>query len=101
MEMIHAYISTLYGTILFLIVILRRDKDKFDDGNLKFSWVLYKESHWDNWLMAFAVIPLVAHWLPDLLSFVYDGKWHTGFYALSGFLVEYAYDKYLSKYINK
>ena len=30
--MIQAYISTLYGTILFLIVILRRDKDNFDEG---------------------------------------------------------------------
>lgn len=100
MEIFNAYISTLYGTVLFLIVILRRDKDKFDDEHQKFSWTLYKEAHWDNWLMAFAVIPLVAHWMPGLISFVYKGEWYTGFYALSGFLIEYAYDKYFSKYIN-
>lgn len=98
--MIQAYLSTLYGTLLFLVVILRRDKDKFDGLNQKFDWKLYYQLNWDNWVMAVAVIPLVAHWLPDLFSFVYDGEWHTGFYALSGFLVEYGYERYLSKYIN-
>lgn len=95
-----AYISTLYGTLLFIVVMLRRDKTKLDEAGKKFNWKNYKEQSWDNWLMALVVVPGVVHWAPDLFSFVYEGEWHSGIYAISGFLVEYAYDKYLSKYIN-
>lgn len=89
------YTSTIYGTILWLVVGLTFTKDKYDDEDKKFDWPLYKQKNWDNWLLAIVGIPFVAHWGPDAIKFFFpELVWTNMGYALSGFIIQALYWTY-------
>lgn len=86
------YLSTIYGTILWLAVGLALTKDKYDDKNEKFNMQDYKQKNWDNWILAIVGIPFIAHWGPEATKLIYpDLTWSSMGYGLSGFIIQALY----------
>lgn len=89
------YLSTIYGTVVWMVVGLVVTKDKYDDEDKKFDWPMYKEKNWDNWLLAIVGIPFIAHWGPDAVAFFFPSiTWTSMGYSLSGFITQALYWTY-------
>lgn len=84
---------TLVSWLAWNAVILRLEKDKYDDAKLPFSIKDFANKYWDNWLVNFfgAILLLVLG--ENVLHVINVTEstsltWNDAYYAGSGFFTE-------------
>lgn len=87
------------GFICYSLFMLVLNKDEYDDSGKAFPIIEYGEKNWDNWLLNwfFAILLLVSgHSIFGVINLLQDTafEWKDGYYAGSGFIVNFLLDRY-------
>ena len=88
-----AFMLSTFGAVLYSYSVFMFAKDEVDGTRKKFSWSRYKEEHWDNWVWAIMLIPVMAIfaeqiWKYTMEYFEKDWPFYDVIYLCTGVLAE-------------
>lgn len=87
------------GFLFYSILMLSINKDDYDDTGKSFPIIEYAEKTWENWLLNWIgaiLLLLTGHQILGVINLMEDTKlvWSDAYYAGSGFIVNFAIDKW-------
>lgn len=93
---------TFFGWLVWNIIVLRIEKDRYDDSGHPFPLAEFARKNWDNWLSSLVVAALLLILGQNALHIINIAEsssltWNDSYYAGSGIITEviiYGYAKY-------
>jgi hypothetical protein len=86
------FLIAFFGWLAWTLLILRLDKDHFDDQDKPFSFKIYALKNWDNWAFTVCAVFILGlfHVEDSLISalnhlFGWDLEWQKAYYLFGGF----------------